>query len=89
MRGISLENVSVGFGGVKALSDASLGVETGERLAVIGASGAGKSTLFRDEVELTGLLFDVVVVARLDLLVILGAEQVQELGVLYAEERVG
>ena len=47
MRGISLENVSVGFGGVKALSDASLGVETGERLAVIGASGAGKSTLFR------------------------------------------
>ena len=47
MRGIALENVSVGFGGVKALSDASLGVETGERLAVIGASGAGKSTLFR------------------------------------------
>ena len=47
MRGISLENVSVGFGGVKALSDATLGVEAGERLAVIGASGAGKSTLFR------------------------------------------
>ncbi len=47
MQGISLENVSVGFGGVRALSDATLGVEAGEQLAVIGASGAGKSTLFR------------------------------------------
>ena len=47
MQEISLENVCVGFGGVQALSDATLGVEAGEQLAVIGASGAGKSTLFR------------------------------------------
>jgi len=47
VRGISLENVSVGFGGVTALGNVTFGVESGEQLAVIGASGAGKSTLFR------------------------------------------
>ena len=47
MRGVLLENVSVGFDGVAALSDVTLRIEAGEQLAVIGASGAGKSTLFR------------------------------------------
>jgi phosphonate transport system ATP-binding protein len=47
VRGVDLEGVSVGFGGVAALSDVTLRIEAGERLAVIGASGAGKSTLFR------------------------------------------
>ena len=47
MRGVLLEDVSVGFDGVAALSDVTLQVEAGEQLAVIGASGAGKSTLFR------------------------------------------
>ena len=47
MRGILLEDVSVGFDNVTALSDVTLEIEAGEQLAVIGASGAGKSTLFR------------------------------------------
>jgi len=47
VRGVLLEDVSVGFDGVAALSDVTLQVEAGEQLAVIGASGAGKSTLFR------------------------------------------
>ncbi len=47
MQNISLEDVSVAFGGVKALGDVTLQIEAGEQLAVIGASGAGKSTLFR------------------------------------------
>ena len=44
---ILLEDVSVYFDGVAALSDVTLEIEAGEQLAVIGASGAGKSTLFR------------------------------------------
>jgi phosphonate transport system ATP-binding protein len=44
---VLLEDISVGFDGVAALSDVTLQIEAGEQLAVIGASGAGKSTLFR------------------------------------------
>ena len=47
LREVLLEDVSVGFDGVAALSDVKLRIEAGEQLAVIGASGAGKSTLFR------------------------------------------
>jgi len=44
---VLLEDISVGFDGVAALSSVTLQIEAGEQLAVIGASGAGKSTLFR------------------------------------------
>jgi phosphonate transport system ATP-binding protein len=47
VRGVQLEGVTVGFDDVRALSDVTLEIEAGERLAVIGASGAGKSTLIR------------------------------------------
>ena len=41
-----VKNITVAFGGVKALNDVSFGVEKGETFTIIGPNGAGKSTLF-------------------------------------------
>ncbi|HKJ05488.1 MAG TPA: ATP-binding cassette domain-containing protein [Geopsychrobacteraceae bacterium] len=44
---ISLRNVSLAFGGPKLLDDASLQVEQGDRICLLGRNGTGKSTLLR------------------------------------------
>ena len=42
---LRLENISLAFGGVKAVSDISFAVRAAEVLSVIGPNGAGKSSL--------------------------------------------
>ncbi|HEX8847467.1 MAG TPA: ABC transporter ATP-binding protein [Pyrinomonadaceae bacterium] len=50
---LKLENVSVNYGAINALSNISMHVEQGEVVTLIGANGAGKSTTLR---TITGLL---------------------------------
>ncbi len=50
---LTLENISVGYGAIKALKGVSMRVEQGEVVTLIGANGAGKTTTLR---TITGLL---------------------------------
>jgi len=58
---VSLDHVSIAYGHLPLLDDASLQVEPGERVCVIGRNGAGKSTLLRlisgDEMPETGTVW--------------------------------
>jgi branched-chain amino acid transport system ATP-binding protein len=43
---LELDRVGISFGGVRAVQEVSLTLESGERRTVIGPNGAGKTTLF-------------------------------------------
>lgn len=49
---LDVENLSIQFGGLKAVNDFNLSLENGELVAIIGPNGAGKTTVFN---MLTGL----------------------------------
>ena len=44
---LSIEALTVHYGGLAALTDVSMNVQSGEFVTVIGPNGAGKSTLFK------------------------------------------
>ena len=44
---VSLQDVSLGFGGAPLLDKVNLEIETGERVCLVGRNGAGKSTLMK------------------------------------------
>jgi len=44
---LEVRNLSVAYGGLRALSDVSLSVAEGQFVTVVGPNGAGKSTLFK------------------------------------------
>ncbi len=44
---LEVTNLSVSYGGLRALSDVSLSVAEGKFVTVVGPNGAGKSTLFK------------------------------------------
>lgn len=43
---LQLDNLEMGFGGLKLFSDINISVEKGEILGIIGTNGSGKTTLF-------------------------------------------
>ena len=47
MEALRVEDLTKDFGGVRAVRHISLGVETGEHLAIIGPNGAGHSAASR------------------------------------------
>src|SRR5947209_4138304 len=50
---LSVQNLDVSYGAIKALHDVSLHVDKGEIVTLIGSNGAGKTTLLR---TISGLL---------------------------------
>ncbi len=53
---LTIDNISVSYGNIKALTNVSMSVDQGDIVSLIGANGAGKSTLLKAIVGLEGLV---------------------------------
>ncbi|BAS27486.1 ABC transporter ATP-binding protein [Limnochorda pilosa] len=82
---LEVEGLRVTYGGVEAVRDLSLSVETGEVVALLGANGAGKSTTLR---ALSGLVRPAAGRIRLEGrdLARVPAHEIVELGVAHVPE---
>ena len=44
---VEMRNISISFGGIKAVDDVSIDLHPGEVVGLLGHNGAGKSTLIK------------------------------------------
>jgi branched-chain amino acid transport system ATP-binding protein len=82
---LSVEDIEVHYGGIRALKGVSLSVRRGEVVAMIGSNGAGKTTTLRSLVRLVPWAKGRAVFAGQDLSA-LGTEQVTDLGISLVPE---
>jgi branched-chain amino acid transport system ATP-binding protein len=88
MKLLTIEELVVRFGGVIALDEASLSVETGSICGLIGPNGAGKTTLFNCVSRLYQPESGEIVFDGEDLLA-RGAHQIAELGIARTFQNLG
>ncbi len=82
---LSVDNLQVAYGGIKALRGVSLEVNEGEIVSLIGANGAGKSTLLRAISGLTPISGGQISFRDTDLRTV-PAHRIVELGIAHVPE---
>ena len=82
---LTIEDLAVSYGGIRALKGTSLRVDRGEIVAMIGANGAGKTTTLKTIVRLLAITSGKIVYDGIDL-ADLSTEQVIDAGISLVPE---
>jgi branched-chain amino acid transport system ATP-binding protein len=82
---LTVDNLQVAYGGIKALKGVSLRVDRGEIVAMIGANGAGKTTTLKTIVRLLPIAAGQIAYDGVDISV-LGTEDVIDAGISLVPE---
>ena len=80
---LSLENISLNFGGIKAVDQVSLDVEEGEIFALIGPNGAGKSTILHSIYGFTNIFSGKIEIDGREITSLTPAEKLKSVGIAY------